>query len=334
VTFREVFGHARNLERLRRCLASGRVAHAYLFVGPEGVGKSTVAQAFACALTCPAEPGEGCGACPSCQRILSGNHPDVHVVEPEGQVVKIEQIRVLQEALAFRPAFAPRSVAVLSRAERMTLQAANALLKTLEEPPGKTVIVLVSPTASLLPSTVVSRCEQIPFAPIPTEELADFLVARRGMTPEAASLAAAMAAGRVGPALEADLGELKALRSKAWEFLKAATEGPASVLEWSQAWFDEKRRGRSSLKVSGLELSQALLGLTRDLVVSASGQRKRLIHPDLDDRYGSLSVARNTAAAAAAFNAVQEAQGHLARNLNPQLVCEAMGLAIAEASRG
>jgi hypothetical protein len=83
-----------------------------------------------------------------------------------------------------------------------------------------------------------------------------------------------------------------------------------------------------------LELSQALLGLTRDLVVSASGQRKRLIHPDLDDRYGSLPVARNTAAAAAAFNAVQEAQGHLARNLNPQLVCEAMGLTIAEASRG
>lgn len=332
--FREVLGHARNLERLRRCLASGRVSHAYLFVGPEGIGKSTVAKAFACALTCPEEPGEGCGECPSCRRIVSGSHPDVHIVEPEGQAVKIEQVRDLQEAVAFRPALAPRTVAVLPRAERMTPQAANALLKTLEEPPGETVIVLVSPTPSLLPPTVVSRCELIAFAPIPAEELAGILVARRGMSREAASLAAAMASGRVGLALEADLGELKALRNKALEFLKAATEGPATVIEWSQAWFDEQRRGRSSLKASGLELSQALLGLTRDLVVSASGERKRLIHPDLADRYGSLPAVRTTAQAAEAFKAVQEAQGHLARNLNPQLVCEAMGLAIAEASRG
>lgn len=334
MTFKEVVGHSRILERLRRAMASGRVAHAYLFVGPEGVGKSTVARAFALALTCPEEPAEGCGVCPSCKRIAAGSHPDVHVVEPEGLTLKIEKVRDLQEALSYRPSAAPRKVAVLPKAERLNVQAANALLKTLEEPPGETVMVLVAPTASLLPATVVSRCERVAFAPIPTSELAELLVARRGMSREAASLASAMVAGRVGLALEADLGELKALRSTALDFLRAAASGPASVLEWSQGWFEEKRRGRAGLKASGLELSHALLGLARDLALAASGDSERLIHRDLAERYGELPFGRSARAASEAFKAVQEAQVQLLRNLNPQLVYETMGLAIAETGRG
>jgi DNA polymerase-3 subunit delta' len=315
-------------------LASGRVAHAYLFVGPRGVGKSTVARAFAAALTCRAEPLEGCGACPSCKRIASGGHPDVHLVEPEGPAVKIEHVRDLQEALAYRPAEAPRSVAVVPNAERLTIQAANALLKTLEEPPGDAVIVLVSPTASLLPPTVVSRCERVAFAPLPTEELARILVEKRGMKEEVASLVAAMVAGRPGLALGADLGELKALRDRAWGLLKAAAEGPASILEWSQGWFDEARQGRLSLKASAMELNSALLSLTRDAVVCSSRQTGRLVHADMAERYEALVLARKTEAAISAFEAVQVAQSQLMRNLNPQLICETMGLAITEASRG
>ncbi|MFQ6672676.1 MAG: DNA polymerase III subunit delta', partial [Candidatus Tectimicrobiota bacterium] len=237
MTFRGVIGHARVLERLRRSLAVGRVAHAYLFVGPEGVGKATVARAFAAALTCPAESGEGCGGCPSCRRLAAGTHPDVHVVEAKGQEVKIEQVRALQGALAYRPSLARRAVAIVPQAERLTLGAANALLKTLEEPPGETVVVLVAPTASLLPPTVVSRCEQVSFTPLPQEELASFLVDRRGLTAEAAALTAALAAGRVGLALEAEVGELKALRDRAWQVLAAAAAGPGAVLAWSQSWF-------------------------------------------------------------------------------------------------
>jgi DNA polymerase-3 subunit delta' len=313
VTFKEVLGHSRILERLRRCLASGRVAHAYLFVGPRGVGKSTVARAFAAALTCRAEPLEGCGACPSCKRIASGGHPDVHLVEPEGPAVKIEHVRDLQEALAYRPAEAPRSVAVVPNAERLTIQAANALLKTLEEPP---------------------RCERVAFAPLPTEELARILVEKRGMKEEVASLVAAMVAGRPGLALGADLGELKALRDRAWGLLKAAAEGPASILEWSQGWFDEARQGRLSLKASAMELNSALLSLTRDAVVCSSRQTGRLVHADMAERYEALVLARKTEAAISAFEAVQVAQSQLMRNLNPQLICETMGLAITEASRG
>jgi DNA polymerase-3 subunit delta' len=316
VTFHSIVGHARVLERLRRSLAVERVAHAYLFVGPTGVGKSTVARAFAAALTCPEEPGEGCGACSSCRRLAAGTHPDVHVVEPDGQEVKIDHVRALQGALAYRPAEAQRAVAIVPQAERLTLEASNALLKTLEEPPGETVVVLVAPTASLLPSTVVSRCEQVSFTPLPPEELASFLVERRGLTAEAARLTAALAAGRVGQALEAEVGELKAMR------------------EWSRKSVEEMRRERSSLKAEGLELSSALLSLARDIILTEAGQLDRLIHADLADRYSALPAARRPAAAQAMFEAVQVARSRLKRNLNPQLVYETMGLAIAEANRG
>lgn len=334
MTFRGVVGHGRVMERLRRCLAAGRVAHAYLFVGPVGVGKATVAWAFAAALTCPAETGEGCGRCSSCQRLKRGSHPDVHVVEPEGLEVKIDQIRALQGSLAYRPTMARRAVAILPRAERLNLQAANALLKTLEEPPGETVLVLVSPTAHLLPPTVVSRCEQVAFTPLPTEELATLLVDRRGLAAEAAALVAALAAGRVGKALDAEVGELKALRERAWGFLSAAADGPGPVLGWSQEWFEELRRGRFGLKSAGLELGVALLSLARDVVLAASGQKGRFIHADLADRFTSLPAARQMAAAVAVFEAVQAGRLQLERNLNPRLVYETMGLAIAEASQG
>jgi DNA polymerase-3 subunit delta' len=334
VTFREVFGHDRVLERLRRSLAVGRVAHAYLFVGPAGVGKATVARAFSAALTCPEEPGEGCGECPSCLRLEAATHPDVHVVEPDGQEVKIEQVRGLQRALAYRPSMARCAVAIIPQAERLNLPAANALLKTLEEPPGETVLVLVSPAASLLPPTVVSRCEQVSFTPLPQEELASFLVSRRGLTAEAAALTAALAAGRVGLALEAEVGDLKALRERAWQFVKAAAEGPGSVLAWSQHGLEEMRQGRSSLKAAGLELNTALLSLARDVVVSAAGQPERLIHADLAGLYASLPAGGQQAAAQAVFEAVQVGRAQLGRNLNPQLVYETMGLTIAEANRG
>lgn len=334
MTFRDILGHDRVLERLRRSLAVGRVAHAYLFVGPEGVGKATVARAFAAALTCPEEPGEGCGGCPSCRRLKAATHPDSHVVEPDGQEVKIEQVRDLQKALAYRPAMARCAVAILPQAERLTLQAANALLKTLEEPPGETVLVLVAPTASLLPPTVVSRCELVSFTPLPQEELASFLVSRRGLTAEAAELTAALAAGRVGLALDSEVGDLKALRERAWQYLTSAAEGPGSVLAWSKHGLEEMRRGRSSLKAAGLELNTALLSLARDVVVTAAGQPDRLIHADLAEQYASLPAGGQPAAAQAVFEAVQAGRAQLDRNLNTQLVYETMGLAIAEANRG
>ena len=334
MTFRSIVGHGRVLERLRRCLASGRVAHAYLFVGPAGLGKATVAQAFAAALACSEEPGEGCGKCPSCRRVASGTHPDIHVVEPEGLEVKIDQVRTLQGALAYKPSMAARAVALLPRAERLTLQAANALLKTLEEPPGETVMVLASPTASLLPATVVSRCERVSFAPLPTEELIDVLVERRGLSAEAAGLVAALSAGRVGLALSADVGGLKALREQAWGFLEAADDGPGSVLFWTQEWFGELRRSRARQKVAGLEMSGVLLSLARDFVLAASGHVERLIHVDWADRLASAAAARRVASAKDVFEALQTARAQLERNLNPQMVYETMGLTIAEACRG
>ncbi len=162
---------------LRRQLARGRVGHAYAFVGPAGAGRMTTALAFAQALLCPAGGGDGCHACGLAAR---GAHPDLHVVAPTppesnpkgARAIRIGAVRELERRAALRPVMAPRKVFVLDEAERMTGETPQAILKTLEEPPASTVIVLVLPRLRALPATVLSRCHVVRFAPRPDGEAA------------------------------------------------------------------------------------------------------------------------------------------------------------------
>jgi DNA polymerase-3 subunit delta' len=268
----------------------------------------------------------------TCGKVASSTHPDLHILEAKAQEVTIDQVRALQRRLAYRPLAAPRAVAIIVEAERLNLPAANALLKTLEEPPEYAVLILAAPETTLLPPTVVSRCEKMVFAPVPQQELAAALVERRAMAPEVASTVAGLVAGRPGPALEADLGHLKAVRHRAWECLASASRGRAEAMSWARSWFEDTDRTRASQRAQGMELTSALLSMARDLMVAAHGKRANLIHPDLAERYSAL--VRKPEACWKIFQSVLEAREQLARNLNPQLVVEAMGLAIAEASLG
>jgi DNA polymerase-3 subunit delta' len=130
VTFAQIIGHDRQKDILRRALAGGRLAHAYLFAGPEGVGKRLMALAVARVLFCSV--GTGCGECAACRKLDHRNHPDLHVLEPDGNSIKIEQVRAIQRDLSLRPVEGSRKVCLLEAAETMTTAAANALLKTLE----------------------------------------------------------------------------------------------------------------------------------------------------------------------------------------------------------
>src|SRR5213593_1774967 len=155
---------------LRRALATDRVAHAYAFVGPTGAGRMTTALAFAQALVCP---DAGCGACQACRLAALRQHPDLHVLVPTppetnpkgARAIRIDAIRELERQAALRPAMARRKLFVLDEAERMTGEAPQAFLKTLEEPPVGTVMILVLPRARALPATVVSRCQVVRFEP-------------------------------------------------------------------------------------------------------------------------------------------------------------------------
>jgi len=180
---------------LKSALSSESPGHAWLFAGPEGVGRRPAAMAFAAALNCSVTPS-GCGECASCMKVLRGAHPDVHLIVPEGQQILVDQIRgsssergVIPEA-SRSPLEGRRKVFVLEDAAQLNLSAANALLKVLEEPPDDVVFLLVTADPDLLPETVVSRCRRIDFVPLGPHAIRTVLEEHHGIDADRAAWAA------------------------------------------------------------------------------------------------------------------------------------------------
>ena len=215
MTLGGILGQGRAVDLLRRSLAAGRLAHAYVFTGPAGVGKRATALALASACLCAERPGEGCGSCPECRLVDALSHPDLFVEDlaraqaerATASQVSIEQVRRVRGHLALRPVRGPRKVAIVDDAERMTADAQNALLKTLEEPPGRTTLVLVATNAAVLLPTIRSRCQQVRFAPLEEAEIESLLVAA-GTEPADARTAAPLAEGSLVRARELASGDL------------------------------------------------------------------------------------------------------------------------------
>lgn len=205
---RAVEGQDRALEALRRALVGQRLHHAYLFAGPEGVGKGLTAQGLAEALLCssPLPDGDACAACNACRRAASRQHPDLHVVErlTKGKTdererqIKIDQVRELQRSLGFKSYEGGRRVVLIIEPEKMNPATANALLKTLEEPGPDTHFVLVSAEAHRLLPTVISRCQRVRFRPLERALVARKLAELADIEPDEAHLLAGLAEGSVG----------------------------------------------------------------------------------------------------------------------------------------
>ncbi len=198
--FRDVCGHERQIAQLRGYLVRERVPHAFLFYGMEGIGKRTASLLFAKALNCLTERDDCCDTCVSCRKADHRNHPDIVIIEPEGQFIKIQAIRGLQERMKFKPWEGKKRVSIIDDADRMNEPAANALLKTLEEPPAGPVIILVSANPSQLPATILSRCQHLRFNPLPEERISFFLE-QRGCPNASARLLASFSGGSIARAL-------------------------------------------------------------------------------------------------------------------------------------
>ena len=171
----DIVGHKLPLRVLERTIREGRIPHALLFEGPEGIGKKKVALWFIEALNCRRAPGEGCGSCEQCERIQRLSHPDLHLLTLEGESIRIEQIREATNILRFRPLEGRWKALVVEDAERMTPEASNAFLKTLEEPTPWTLIILIAQSADALLPTVRSRCQRIRFFPLKEGEVREVL---------------------------------------------------------------------------------------------------------------------------------------------------------------
>ena len=228
---------------LRRAVASGHVPHAYLFEGPDGVGKRAAAYGLALALTCAVEPGEGCGTCDSCRRIDAGLHPDVPVFAAETTQIVIEQAQAIVAMAATRPHEAPARVIIIDDADRLNVNAANCLLKTLEEPAPGTHIVLVTSAPDRILPTIRSRVQRIRFRALTAEALVALLTGAHAIDPRRAAVAAALADGSVARALRAAGAEDDAIWDSVSSLREAAGGAAGAVAPTSRA--SSTRRPRS-----------------------------------------------------------------------------------------
>jgi DNA polymerase-3 subunit delta' len=206
--FSEIIGQKQTISFLKGVMARGKIPHAYLFAGISGIGKTTTALAFTQAINCIEQVNEeACGHCQTCRQVKSGNFPDLVLIEPDGQNIKIEQIRGLNRALSFKPVSGRYRVSIIRQAEVMTDEAANSLLKTLEEPPPNNLIILnVTEPLALFP-TIVSRCQKVLFRPIPAGAIVDWLVNSQSVEKDRAHVLAKISEGSLGKAIRMSEGE-------------------------------------------------------------------------------------------------------------------------------
>jgi DNA polymerase-3 subunit delta' len=324
--FAEIVGQDRAVAQLRLAWAAGRLGQAYCFQGPSGVGKRATARALAQAVNClaPAAGPDACGACPACRRIAAGGHPDVVEVRPEDKsVIGIDQIREVAARASLRPYEGRTKVWILDPADKMQEPAANALLKTLEEPAGVSLFVLVTAAPAALLPTILSRCQGVRFDLL-NEAALRTILARRGRPPEEMSALLAMAAGSAERALGLDPAAARAARDRVVQEVWAALESPLRILECAERLAGDRAQLEAALEV--------LTGFSRDLaVLQLGGEAAALAHPECRDRAAALASRHPAAALLGVFEAQREAQRALARNANPRLTAEYMLLSMREA---
>jgi len=263
------------VRRLRAMLQGGRLPHAFLFVGSVGTGRLAAARELAHVLLCSARkrPDEYCGKCADCRLFAAGSHPDYSDTGvPEGkQLVPIESVRGMERSAALKPVRAGRRVFVMRDAERISLEAANSFLKTLEEPPGGCVFILIASSLRRMPETVVSRCRIVRFANMPPDALADRLEAD-GLVAEDAQWLARRAWGSPGLARqfrEAGLHEFN--REMVEKLTKLAEAGAFALSDWFLQEAQERSSSGADARIALQELLECAAAYYRDLALAAGG---------------------------------------------------------------
>ena len=314
--FEHILGHDRQKKILTRALETGHLAHAYLFAGPDGVGKRLAALALARALFCRTR--QGCGQCPACRKMEHRNHPDLHFIEADGASIKIEQVRTLQRELQFKPLEADCKVALIDHAELMTAAAANALLKTLEEPPGSAFLVLLSSRPQMLLETIRSRCQLLRFARHPQERLQAVLEQKLGMESAQAHILAALSEGSFRKAFGKDKELYLEKRRDLLKTLTGLSSGSIlPVLEFAENLAAEKTDLPDIL-----EIFQAFY---RDVLLTLHQQADdHLVNLDLMEKVRKVARRENVSAVLDKLRALAEARKHLERNVNRQLAMEVL----------
>lgn len=358
--FDGIVGQPKVRDFLRATVASDRIIHAYLFTGPAGSNKTQAAFAFAQAILCPKGPsgprGGQCGSCDICRKVARRTHPDVVYVAPEGAGgYLVGQVRDLIASVAMAPIQAKRKVYIVDRADLLSVQAANAFLKTLEEPPEDVVIVLLARTAESVLPTIASRCQTVPFRTIPQSEACALVVQNSGASASEARRALAACDGSIERAVGllgsteqrsfrgrvlAVLGCLE--RSDDWDVvgygreLLGLVKLPDDTLQAKlQEQLDENRDFLSKSAIRQLEernkrqitakttaqmrmLGSVARSWLRDVMVCSAGQEDLVVNDDVAAQIRSVAVHGDTARAAAALAAVDRFLQAIPYNVSPE----------------
>ena len=321
MTFDQILGHVRQKEILNRSLASGRLAHAYLFSGPDGVGKRLMALALARAIVCHEQ--RGCGDCQACRKIDHRNHPDLHVLEPDGNSIKIEQVRSFQKDLNLKPLEATRKICLIEEADSMTVGAANALLKTLEEPRGDTLLILLTAQPNRLLETIRSRCQPLPFTRHPNSRIQAQLEKQLNIDPTESHVLAALSEGSFKKAFGKDRELYLEERRKLLKTLTGLS--PGSILPILD--FAEQIAADKTVLPDILEIFQAFY---RDVMMVLQGRGDDdLVNLDLKETIQRVSGRENIASILAKLEALIAVRRQLDRNVNRQLAMEVLLLKLA-----
>ena len=331
LTLESLSGHGHAKAVLKAALVGDRIAHAYLFHGEPGIGKFTTAMIFASTAICEEREQcgvascEACGRCAACRTVAAGNHPDIAVLRPEGATIKIDRIRELQSAITFKPFSAPRKWCIVDDAETMTLEAANCFLKTLEEPPPHSTLILVTARPQALPATIRSRCQAVRFTIPPREETIRRLQSERGLSAGQAAQLTGLTLGRPGAAMEADLSSLLAERERLFEILSPERlREPETIFEAPEALAPNAEALRHTLNAIEIYLRDLLIG-------QHCSDDSLLLHQDIKEmihRRGSEISPRKLLEA---VTLIQTFKRGSTRNLNPALVIETVLLFLRDA---
>ncbi|MBG0788706.1 MAG: DNA polymerase III subunit delta' [Anaerolineaceae bacterium] len=319
-----IHGHDWAVKLLRSHAGGDKLRHAYLLVGPQGVGRRSLALRFAQALNCTASdtPGEPCGECRECRQIWAMAHPDMSLLGPdEGHKdIRIDQVRALQHTLALSPYTAKYRIALLPNFQQATESASNALLKTLEEPPDKVVLLLTADTLESLLPTIVSRCEVIRLRPDSIADAEAYLQSEKSVDAELAHLLTHLSGGRIGAAIRlAEEPESLNIRRETLETLLemlSATRVDRFRLAEELSKPYDKAREKAGAAIP------TWLSFWRDVFVNASGADLPLVNVDFRDQVDRVSAALDLASARALVLRHEEALAQLDAYGNVRLVLE------------
>ena len=336
--FDAIIDQERPIRILTSLLTNGTIPHALLFTGIEGVGKRTAAIAFAMACNCTGNRGgrhaaseaprasvDPCGECAACRKIASGHHADVLRVAPAGLQIKIDQIRELCQRLTMKRYEASVRIALIADAHRLNPSAGNALLKMLEEPPARTVLILTAPQKADLLPTIVSRCQHLRFKPIARNHVAAILQKAYGLPPNEAAATAELAHGSVTRALAMYRGQW--VRRRNWlmaELADLGRQSTSALLAFAERLSQEKADLPEFLDLMAVWV--------RDVAVAGRAP-ECIIQRDLQEQLVAVSQTIDERFCLQAAEAIQEAQRRIQTNANPRLACEGLLLKMAASLR-